>query len=192
MPTEPLLDDATLVARAQDGDVAAFEELVRRHHGRAYSLAVHLLGDREEAADAVQESFVAVWRRLPTFRGDAAFGTWLHRIVTNRCLNSRRARRAQVSLDAGVDGDDGSARLEPVAPQREQPDQAAQRHERARALAAAVAALPPEQRACWVLRELEGHSYEEVAEILGVSQDTVRGRLHRARARLAEVMRPWR
>lgn len=179
-----LLDDATLVVRAQEGDARAFETLVRRHQRPLHALAVRLTGNREEAADAVQDAFIAAWRRLPEFRGEALFSTWMYRIATNRCLSAARARRPTVPLDALA---------EPLAaPPADGPADAAEARDRSAALGRAVAALPPEQRACWVLREIDGLSYAEIAEIVRTSPDAVRGRIHRARVRLAEVMRPWR
>src|SRR5688572_10943747 len=93
----PAMDDAALddylVRRARDGYLDAFEELVRHHQGRAYTIAVRMLGDAHEAEDAVQDAFVDAWRGLHRFHGDAAFGTWLYRIVVNRCLATRRRRR---------------------------------------------------------------------------------------------------
>lgn len=185
--TEPVaggeLDDLTLVVRAQEGDVRAFEVLVRRHQRQLYRLAMRLLGNSNDAEEAVQDAFVAAWRRLRGFRGDAAFSSWMYRIVTNRCLALLRTRPPVVSLDDLGDqpGPDGDS-----------PERAAETGDRSTALNRALHNLPTEQRTCWVLRELHGLSYVEIAAIIGVSPDAVRGRLYRARTTLAEVMRPWR
>lgn len=176
-------DDLTLVVRAQEGDIRAFEILVRRHQRQLYRLAVRLVGNGSDAEDALQEAFVAAWRRLPGFRGDAAFSSWMYRIVTNRCLKLLRKRRPLASLD---DLDD------PPGPDDASPERTAEITDRAAALQRALLDLPTDQRACWVLRDLHGLSYEEIAAIVGTSPGAVRGRLHRARRTLAEVMTPWR
>ncbi len=177
------LDDTTLVVRAQEGDADAFEELVLRHQGPVYRLALRMLGSAAEAEDVTQDSFIAAWRGLPTLRAQGAFGGWLYRLAVNRCLNVLRARRPEAELDP--------ATLRSTRPD-EQPEAAAEVDAETSALAAALRLLTPEQRACWVLRELQGCSYDEIAEITGVTPGAVRGRLARSRAVLAEVMRPWR
>jgi RNA polymerase sigma-70 factor (ECF subfamily) len=178
------LDDATLVARAAEADPAAFEALVRRHHRVLFGLAVRLVGNRADAEDVVQESFVAAWRRLPEFRGQAAFSSWMYRIVTNRCLTLARRASPTVPLDAERQGLATSQTDEPAA--------ATEAGARLAALEEALAELPPEQRVCWVLRHLHGLGYSEIGEIVGAGPPAVRGRIHRARRQLAEVMRPWR
>ncbi|MGH3914922.1 MAG: RNA polymerase sigma factor [Pseudonocardiaceae bacterium] len=176
-------DDLTLVVRAQEGDTYAFATLVRRHQRKLYRLAARLLDDPRDAEDAVQEAFVTAWRRLEGFRGDAAFSSWMYRIVTNRCLKMLSKRRPAISLDDLEDR---------PGPDRGSPEQAAETGDRAAALQRALQNLPADQRACWVLRELHGLSYEDIADIVGSGPDAVRGRLHRARRKLAEVMTPWR
>ncbi|GGV41210.1 DNA-directed RNA polymerase sigma-70 factor [Streptomyces longisporoflavus] len=177
-------EDGLLAVRAAEGDEEAFEALVHRHAPIALRLATRLLGSRPEAEDAVQESFVSAWRKLPEFRGDAQFGTWIYRIVTNRCLNVLRSRRPVVTLDALP---------EPQAPDHEvSPARAAEAHAAVRDLARAMEGLSPEQRVCWVLRELDGASYESIAESVGISPEAVRGRVFRARRYLTEAMAAWR
>ncbi|MGW5860772.1 RNA polymerase sigma factor [Streptomyces sp. NPDC055239] len=157
---------------------------MNRHAPIALRLATRLLGSRQEAEDAVQESFVSAWRKLPEFRGDAQFGTWVYRIVTNRCLNVLRSRRPVVALD-GLP--------EPPAPEHAfSPARAAEAHAAVEDLARAMEGLSPEQRVCWVLRELDGASYESIAETVGISPEAVRGRVFRARRYLTEAMAAWR
>lgn len=174
------LDDHTLVVRAQEGDVPAFEALARRHQATLYRLAVRVIGDRAEAEDALQESLIDAWRRIGSFRGDAAFTTWMYRIVTHRCLAMLRRRRP-----VPADPDDTVAAPGSTEHTVEVEAQLA-------ALRIAVDGLSPDLRVCWALRELEGLGYAEIAQITGAGEDAVRGRIHRARIRLAEVMRPWR
>ncbi|MFE5662738.1 RNA polymerase sigma factor [Streptomyces niveus] len=176
--------DNLLAVRAGEGDEEAFEQLVRAHGPVMLQLATRLLGSRTEAEDAVQDAFVSAWRKLPEFRRDAEFKTWIYRIVTNRCLNQLRARRPATDLDSVP---------EPAAPEHESsPSRAAESHAAVRALAVAMAGLSPEQRACWVLREWHGMSYENIAETVGISLVAVRGRVFRARRYLTEAMSAWR
>jgi len=173
------LDDAILVRAAQAGDVDAFEELVRRHQAGVYRVALRILGSSADAQDTVQETFVRAWRALPHFRQDSTISTWLYRIVTRRALHRIAARRTtqaldEVELEAGPD-----------------PAHAAERRERLRAVTQAIANLPPEQRAALVLREFEGLSYQEVAEILGASLPAVKGRIHRARLTVIQQTSSW-
>lgn len=180
-PPPPALDEATLVVRAQEGDARAFAELARRHQSALYRLAVRVVGDAVEAEDALQDALLDAWRRIGRFRGDAAFGTWMYRIVTNRCLDTVRRRRPEPVEDVEV----------PARP-ADDPERAAERGAGMAALRTALAALPDEQRVCWVLREMEGLGYAEISAVTGASEDAVRGRIHRARTRLAEAMRAWR
>jgi len=174
------IEDVVLVAAARDGDPDAFELLVRRHQGAVYGLALRMLGSEADAQDAAQDSLVQAWRALARFRGDSAFATWMYRIVTNRCLNILAKRRPTDALsDDHVNA-------------RDDPAEAALGRERMHAVAAAVLQLAPEQRAALVLREFQGLSYEEVAEVLGVSVAAVKGRIHRARLLLMEELGAWR
>jgi RNA polymerase sigma-70 factor (ECF subfamily) len=174
------LDDLTLVVRAQEGDVRAFEALARRHQAALYRTAVRVTGDPAEAEDALQEALLDAWRHLDRFRGDAAFSTWMYRLVTNRCVAALR-RRAAPAANAG---DDVAA--------RDSPERSALLDLELAALGRAVQDLPDNLRVCWVLRELEGLGYAEIAEITGAGETAVRGRIHRARVQLAGVMRTWK
>ena len=178
-----VLDDATLVARARDGDVPAYEQLVLRYQGQMFRLAMRMLASRGDAEDAVQDVFLAVWRRLGQLQEDAAFVGWLYRMTTNRCLNVIRGRRPMADVDL--------AEHESRSPES-RPERSAEVEAQMTALNAALAQLTAEQRACWLLREVHGRSYEEIAEVLGTTSTAVRGRIARARAQLAEMMAPWR
>ncbi|MCW2902356.1 MAG: siderophore-interacting protein [Streptosporangiaceae bacterium] len=174
------VDDTVLVARASQGRLDAFDELSRRHYRRLYYVALRMLGDVRDAEDATQEAFERAWLALPAFEGQAAFPTWMYRIVTNVCLKSRQRRRHMLPLDEARD-----------APDSYGPEQIIEHAYRDRALRRAIAALPPEQRSPLVLREYAHCSYEEIARTLGISMGAVRGRLHRARVELMQAMRPW-
>ncbi|HVL83187.1 MAG TPA: sigma-70 family RNA polymerase sigma factor, partial [Pseudonocardia sp.] len=174
-------DEQTLVVRAQEGDVRAFETLARRHQPALYRVAVRVLGDAGDAEDALQEGLIDAWRRIDRFRGDSAFSTWMYRVVTNRCLGMLRRRRPLPV-----------AEVEDRIPAPDDPQRAAEVDAGLAALGRALRELNDDLRICWVLRELEGLGYTEIAEITGAGEDAVRGRIHRARTRLAATMQAWR
>jgi RNA polymerase sigma-70 factor (ECF subfamily) len=182
MTTAPAADERYLIRAARRGDLEAFGELMRRHETAMYRVALRMLGSPPDAEDATQEAMVRAWRTLRRFRGDAALTTWLYRITTNCCLTLIERRRPTAELDddraPAARHADPAARLE----QREVMTQ----------LTHAIGQLSPEQRAVVVLRELEGLSYEEVSDVLGISLASVKGRLHRARLRLADDLEGWR
>ncbi|AEB47959.1 RNA polymerase sigma factor SigM [Micromonospora gifhornensis] len=167
------------------GDRHAFGELFQRHRDRLWAVALRTLGDREEAADALQDAMLSAHRAAARFRGDAAVTTWLHRIVVNACLDRIRRRQAHptVPLPDGVrepsDGH-GTGGVEPAAPVRD--------HDTALVVREALATLPIEQRAALVLVDVQGYPVAEVARILGVAEGTVKSRCARGRARLAVLL----
>ena len=180
------LDEATIVARAQDGDLPAFEHLVETYQGRLFRLAFRMLNDRGEAEDVVQETLIAGWRALPNLDQSSAFGGWVYRTATNRCLDVLRRRTAKP--EDTVD----SAGLWPALGLRSgDPHRNAEIAAQLECLARALTDLQPDQRACWLLRELHDQSYAEIGAALGIGPDKVRGRLARAREHLAEAMIQW-
>lgn len=181
-PSQHALDDATLVVRAREGDENAFETLVRRYRGPVYRIAARILTDPASAADTAQEAFITAWRRLNDVTAEQAFAAWLYRITVTRAFSAARARRRHHVLDLITATPDPSPG----------PSEHALAAELKTALTHALRRLPQTQRACWVLKEMEGMSYEEVAAILHTTPDAVRGRLHRARPRLAEELKAWR
>lgn len=185
------LPDDVLVVRAREGDPRAFEVLLRRHERTAFTRALRIVGGRADAEDATQDAFVTAWRQLPEFRGDSSFSTWLYRIVTTRALNQVRSRSRHDDRRQGPDVGDLVGAIEPVA-SGVSPASQVQAGALVSALHRALADLPEQQRWCWVLREIEGCSYEEVAEITGASVTAVRGRLHRARVAVADAMVEWK
>jgi len=181
-PPGGAVDDAYLVARAQEGYLDAFEALVARHGPRAFRVALRLVNDRAEAEDLTQEALVAAWQALPRFRADAAFSTWLLRIVTNRCLNHLTRTRQTVHLDAGgelTDSAPGPADRAVAAASRD-------------AVGTAIAALPIAYRVPLVLREFEGLSYQQIALVTTSTVPAVRSQLARARRTLATALEQWR
>ncbi len=175
--------DAELLAAHTQGDPDAFTELVRRHRDRLWAVALRTLGDREEAADALQDALVSAFRRADTFRGDSAVTTWLHRIVVNAALDRVRRRTARPA-DPLPDSDH-------EVPHARTPDPAEYAATRTD-VAAALARLPVEQRAALVLVDMQGYSVDDAAAILGVAPGTVKSRAARGRARLAPILAPGR
>ncbi|PRW65088.1 RNA polymerase sigma factor [Actinopolyspora mortivallis] len=183
--TERVPDDSALLMAAKEGDTSAFDSLVRTHTNRLYRVALRIVDDPVEAEDAVQEAWVSAWRALATFRGDAAASTWLYRVVTNAALSQVRKRKPTVPLDLAEESP-----LAAVSPEGTgDPEGTALREEETRRVHTAIARLEPSQRLPLVLRELEGMSYEEVAEVLEVNITALRSRLHRARLALLTELR---
>lgn len=182
--------DAALVARAREGDEAAFEELVHRHEAEIYRVCRRMLGSREAALDAAQETFVRVFRALGRFRGDAAFRTWVYGIAVNVCRNllaSREFRQAERTGSLHGHGEEGGFSLEPPDSGID-PEQAAYGRELGRALHAALMAVSQGHREVIVLRDVEGLEYEEIAAALGCRLGTVKSRLARARSALLAAL----
>jgi len=171
-------DDAALLRAHVAGDRDAFAELVRRHRDRLWAVALRTLGDREEAADAVQDALLSAYRGADRFRGDSAVTTWLHRIVVNACLDRARRRQARPTVPMP---DTESATF--VARAAGTPDL-----DTAMTVRAALAQLPTEQRVALVLLDMQGYSVAEIAQILGVAEGTVKSRAARGRARLALLL----
>ncbi|MDX6198038.1 MAG: polymerase sigma-70 factor, subfamily [Actinomycetota bacterium] len=165
--------DRALLAAHVDGDTAAFTTLVRRHQDRLWAVALRTLGDREDAADALQDALISAYRSAGGYRGDAKVTTWLHRVVVNACLD--RIRRNKVRATVPMPDDGG-----PIDPHDRLGDR-----ETAMEIEAALATLPDEQRAALVLVDVQGMPVDLAAAALGVPPGTVKSRCARGRARLA-------
>jgi RNA polymerase sigma-70 factor (ECF subfamily) len=172
----PTRDDQELVAAHRDGDRLAFDELVRRHGDRMWSVAVGLLRHPEDASDAVQEALVAAYRGLHGYRGDAAVGTWLHRILVNVCIDRIRRERARATVP-WPEGDIPDVRADPALTSSTRID-----------VGEALAVLPVEQRLAIELVDVQGCPVAEAAQILQVPTGTVKSRCARGRLRLAELL----
>lgn len=165
-----------LVRRAQSGDRAAFQRLYEDHVGRVYALCLRLTGDPEEAMEHTQDAFVRAWGNLRSFRGEAAFSTWLHRLAVNVVLTDRRsAGRRERRIDAAAA--ESGPRVQP-----------APRAGLAVDLERAIAGLPPGARTVFVLYDVEGYRHEEIAEMTGIATGTSKAQLHRARKLLREAL----
>jgi RNA polymerase sigma-70 factor (ECF subfamily) len=174
--------DAELVLRAQRGDRAAFEQLVRRHADRLYRVVLRFLGDRQEAEEVTQEAFIRAWRGIDRFKRDAQFFTWLYRIAINEA-HRRTARRPPAGLVSSLD-------QRPVDPpdRGQSPHLRAERSDLRDALERAIRALDPDYRAPLILRDIEGLSTAEAATIMDLGEAAFKSRLHRARLAVREAM----
>ena len=159
-----------LVRRAQEGDVRAFETLYHQTNGRVFAVCLRMSGDADRAQELVQDVFVRVWEKLPGFRGDAQFTTWLHRLTVNLVFQERRSRGRRESRETTSDDLERYGRTA----RRSMPGARVD-------LERAIAALPDKARRVLVLRDVEGFKYDEIADITGVSVGTVKAQVHRAR-----------
>jgi RNA polymerase sigma-70 factor (ECF subfamily) len=183
------INDRELIERCRRGDVAAFEPLVEKYRQRVWRLAFNVLRNREDAWDAAQEAFVRAWQALDSFKGEAAFYTWLFRIAMN-VAHDRLRQRAASGRAFGTErvGEEEMERV--IIDQEESPDDAAARGEQRERIMRALDALPAHHRAIIMLSDLEGLSYREIADVLNVPMGTVMSRLHNARKRLKDVLGP--
>ena len=168
--------DSQLLEGARRGDRAAVEELLGRYEASIYRFGLRMCGNEEAAREVLQETLLAAFRNLPSFRGEASLSTWLYQIARSFCIKERRGEHPTESLD----GKAGERLAEPSAT----PDAQAHAREIGAALAAAIGALPPEYRETLVLRDVEGLSAEEAAAVVGIEVGALKSRLHRARAQL--------
>lgn len=179
-------DDATLVQRARDGDLDAYDTLVRRHQERLYSTVYHMTANHEDASDLTQEAFIKAYQALRSFKGDCSFFTWLYRIAVNRTLNFLKQRRNRATnlslndLDLGAESDPEMVALVSEQTPRRQVDLA----ELQEKLNAAMLKLSEVHRMVVVLHDIQGLPHDEIAEILGCNPGTVRSRLFYARQQL--------
>ena len=186
-------DDAALVEAHLAGDPDAFAELFARHRDRLWAVALRTTGDREDAADALQDALISAYRRADSFRGDSAVTTWLHRIVVNACLDRLRRRkvRAAEPLPEDLEGHASRGSLlgtrDPRAADSD-PEARALAGERRDRVLAALDTLPADQKAALVLVDLEGYPVREAAEILDAPVGTVKSRCSRGRASLAVLL----
>jgi RNA polymerase sigma-70 factor (ECF subfamily) len=176
-------DDSDLITAALRGDRSAFEGLVRRYQDRLFAAMVQVTSSPEEAEDVVQDAFVRAFLKLNTFQNNSQFFTWLYRIAFNSALSRMRRRRGTTSLDQARE-DIGDEPVDSLGG----PDSRMLRDERVRMVQMALDRLSDDHRSILVLREMEDHPYEQIAEILEISIGTVRSRLSRARAQLKAVL----
>jgi RNA polymerase sigma-70 factor (ECF subfamily) len=169
-------DETALVARAQSGDTRAFEALYREHVDRVYGLCLRMTGNVGEAEDCAQEAFIQAWKKLARFRGDSAFGTWMHRIAVNAVLGRiRKSKREQDRIQAVAEISTSPASIGDSGELRDLSD--------------AIDRLPEGARHVFVLNAVYGYSHEESSDMFGVAVGTTKAQLHRARRLLAQQLK---
>ena len=187
-------EDALLVERALNQDLAAFEALVSRYQDRIIGFSARMLGDRDEAEDVAQETFVKAYRNLESFRGASAFSTWLYRIATNLCIDRARAKKRRpqsaYSLDEPFDKEEDSGGRD-VPDETFEPSGMVEKDELRQRVRETMAEMPEKARAVLVMCDIQGMPYEEIAQSLGIPIGTVKSRLFHARADLARRLKPY-
>ena len=178
-------EEIILIKKAQKGDTAAFETLVKAHEGFVYNLALRSLRQESDAEDAAQEVFIKAWTSLGSFRGECKFSVWLYRITGNVCTDMLR-RRSPAAVSLTLDDDEGGE-LD-IADTAPTPHEALEKKERGAALQRALDALPEDYRRAIMLREAAGLSYDEIASELKIDIGTVKSRIFRARKKLCEIL----
>lgn len=184
-------EDRVLIEAAKEGDPTAFRKLVERHQRRAYTIAINLVRDENDAREIVQEAFLRVFRGLPTFQGGSSFFTWLYRIVTNLAIDAvRKPGRGAEAFDEQDSPDSTGEQDHPFLSRIDgaDPHDAFHRNELGAKLAEALEALPPYHRGVILMREVDGLSYDEMAQVMGVSKGTIMSRLFHARQKLQRAL----
>ena len=183
-------NETVLIEKSKQGDLAAFEQLIMDYQKKIVNLAYRMLGNMADAEDAAQDIFVRVFRSISTFNEKAAFSTWLYRIATNVCLDLLRRKKRQneqntISINRGEENDEYELPIEDNGPS---PYEQAKRNAAMDALEKALKNLGEEQRLVVVLRDINGLSYEEIAEITNCSLGTVKSRINRSRLMLRKLL----
>ena len=179
-------EEKRLIAKARGGDTDAFADIVRGNEKLMYNYALRLLGSREDAADAVQEAFLKAFTGLQSFRGDSKLSSWLCRILNNACVDILRKRKETVPLGDGTE--EGEALRAEIPDERFDPVAVLERTDLRDRVRAAVTLLPEEFKTPLLLREYEGFSYAEIAEILELDPGTVKTRIFRARKKMCAIL----
>ena len=191
-PAAPVVSDEELVARARAKDFGAFEQLLDRYEDKIFRLAYRFVRNETEAKEVLQDTFLSIWRKLDTFKGDAQFGSWLYRVAANTALMRLRAQRRHPEIsteELPVGYLDNYGQVPPPGENwAKRPDDELQSDELRRHIQSAVDALPEIYRTVFLLRDVEGLSTEETGEILSISVPTVKTRLHRARIALRDTI----
>ncbi|HKS04946.1 MAG TPA: RNA polymerase sigma factor [Gemmatimonadaceae bacterium] len=175
-------DERALVARAQRGDVAAFEALYHATSGRVFALCMRMAGDQVHATELMQDVFVKIWEKLSLFRGESAFSTWVHRLAINTVLETRRKEGRRGNYE------ERGSNLEEREESRTEERATRPRIEDRLDLEAAISKLPPGARQVFVLHDVEGYQHNEIAKMTGLAEGTLRAQLHRARKLLMEML----
>ena len=181
-------EEEKLIRRVLSGDADAFEPLVTENQTKVYHLALRLLGNEADAADAAQDALIRAYTSLGSFRGDSRFSVWLYRLTNNICIDYLRRQKRQNTVSLQTEDEDGESADWDVPDDTWSPEVIAVRAEDARAVREAIAAMPRDLREILTMREIGGLSYEELADTLGLELGTVRSRLNRARKKLCAIL----
>jgi RNA polymerase sigma-70 factor (ECF subfamily) len=185
----PPFDESKLIQLAKNGSVAAFEQLVEAYDQKLYNMAYRMMGNREDARDMTQEAFLRAYRSLDGFREESSFSTWIFRIAKNACLDRirKRSQVQAVSIDEPIQTEEGQVQRE-LPSELGDPEEYAEQQELSAVVHSALQELTDEYRTAVVLRDLQGFSYNEIAEVMEVSLGTVKSRIYRGRQALKEVL----
>ena len=183
------LREMELIAQAKAGDESSFEQLIIQCKTRAYNIALRYMRNEDDALDALQESFIKVYRHLSSFKEESSFDTWVYRIVVNTCNDMLRKNSNQKITDSIFqNGDNDEERVIEIPDRAPTPEEALEKKEKARILLEALEILSKEHKEIIVLRDIQGFSYEEIGEMLDCTLGTVKSRINRARLRLREIL----
>lgn len=183
-----LLKETELIERARNRDHAAFEELVRRNQDRIYNLGLKLLGNKEDAADLLQETFINAYYALPRFEGKSAFSTWLYRIATNNAFMKMRKKKIPLVRFKSEDTQDGKKHFTEIADWSGDPKAHLQNEELKVLIEKSLNSLPGKYRTIFLLHDIEGFSTEEISRMLELSMPAVKSRIHRSRMYLRDKL----
>jgi RNA polymerase sigma-70 factor, ECF subfamily len=188
-PSNPTVLDSEVLRRAQAGDEGAFGEIMRKHYEQVFRLIHAIVRNEHDARDVAQEVWLTIWKKLPTFRGDSKFTTWVHPIAVRRAVDHLRKRKRWYDRFLPFSIGDDSVHAAPEPSTNENSRQQAESSERSDQLKTALDGLPAKLRAVLALREIEGLSYEEIAEVTAVPIGTVMSRLYNARRLLVQKLK---
>ena len=180
--------ELTIIRRVQHGDIDAFELLVTAYEKNVFNVALQMVGNREDAQDMAQEAFLKAYNSLDSFRGDSKFSSWLYRIVSNVCLDFKRRQGRRPSSSLTVEDDEGETLELDIADESQSPEALLERKLTREAVRRGLQELPDEQRQILLLREIQGMSYEEIGEAMGLEEGTVKSRIFRARKKLCAFL----
>ena len=180
--------EAAIINAVLDGDSNAYELLVREYEKNVYNLALRMTGNSEDAYDMSQEAFIKAYSSLSSFRGDSKFSVWLYRIVSNVCLDFLRSRNRRATVSLSVENDEGEEVELDIADEASSPQALLDRSLTRDAVRRGLQALPPDHREILLLREIQGLSYDEIAETLDLEVGTVKSRIFRARKKLCAFL----
>ena len=181
-------EELAVIRRVQKGDVNAFEALVSAYEKNVYNLALRMMGNAQDAEDMAQEAFLKAYNSLPGFRGDSKFSVWLYRIVSNVCLDQLRKKSKRPTVSLSMEDEDGEETQLDLPDTAQSPEELLEKKLTREAVRRGLAQLPEDARQILLLREIQGLSYEEIGEALGLEPGTVKSRIFRARKRLCAFL----